>query len=189
MLFKMPYNAVKKHFSGKRGANTHTVWLSLPLVPHWLPCCVFLLLMSHGAFPPLAHWTLLFPPLIPHPSLLPVFTSLWLPLTPSRRTHTGSSFSFSLTLISQGSTRVLLLFLLTAYLASGLFLSSSATTLLPFPSFPFHLSVRICRIRCLFLVSSVSNMFLFRFPPSIRQGVICFCQRNLASWNCYLIGV
>lgn len=117
-LLRMPYNTAKKHFSRKTEVQTHTVWLSHPHVALWLPCCVFL--SAHGTLlPPPAHWTLLLPPLALHPSLLPVVASLWLPLTPSRHTHTSSSFSFFFSLISQGSTPVLLLFLLTVYFASG----------------------------------------------------------------------
>lgn len=84
---------------------------------------------SHCMVPHLSLWTLLTPPHVPHPSSPAVFTSFWLPPTPSRQTHTASSFSFFLTLISQGSTPVLLLFLLMTYFASGFCLSPTSTPL------------------------------------------------------------
>lgn len=127
-----------------------------------------------------------FPPLVLHPSLLPVFTTLWLPLTPFRRTHTSSSFSLSLSLISQGSTPVLLLFLLAAYFAPGCFLSpAQRRCFFPFsPVLPFsHLSVRECRIPRSIQVSSVSNMSLFCLSRSL------FPRAASPSWNCHLIGV
>lgn len=93
-------------------------------------------------------------------------TSLWLPLTPSRHTHTASSFSLSLTLISQGSTLVLLLFLLTDYFASGLTLSSAQLLhlflgFISFLSFPFSTSqLGNTAFLVFFEVASVTNMFL-----------------------------
>lgn len=174
MLFKIPYNAAKKHFLRKTEVQTHIQFLlcllSLPLVPHWLPCCLFLSLIPLGAlFPSLVHWTLLLPPLVLHPSLLPVFTSIWLPLTPSRHTHTGSSFSLSLTLISQGSTHVLLVFLLTAYFASGLSLSPvqlphffppSFTSFSHLPFKKYCLSSRSCLRPTSFMASTFLPLYV-----------------------------
>ena len=191
MLFKMPRNTAKKHFSGKTEVQTHTrthtVWLSPPHVTH-SDCPVVFSFHSY-CMPPCSLLQLAklcsFPPLVLHPSLLPVCTTRWLPLTPSRHTHTSSSSSLSLSLISQGSTPVLLLFLLAAYFAPGCSLSpAQRRRFFPFsPVLPFsQISIRECRIPHSTQVSSVSNMLLFCLSLSLFP-------RGFPSWNCHLIGV
>ena len=176
MLFKMPRNTAKKHFSGKTEVQTHTrthtVWLSPPHVTH-SDCPVVFSFHSY-CMPPCSLLQLAklcsFPPLVLHPSLLPVCTTRWLPLTPSRHTHTSSSSSLSLSLISQGSTPVLLLFLLAAYFAPGCSLSpAQRRRFFPFsPILPFsQISIRECRIPHSTQVSSVSNMLLFCLSLSL----------------------
>lgn len=168
----MPRNTAKKNFSGKTEVQTHTHTLTPPHVTH-SDCPVVFSFHSCCMAPcSLLQLTELcsFPPLVLHPSLLPVFTTLWLPLTPSRHTHTSSSFSLSLSLISQGSTPVLLLFLLAAYFALGCSLSpAQRRRFFPLsPVLPFsHLSVRECLIPRSIQVSSVSNMSLFCLSLSL----------------------
>jgi len=114
--------------------------------------------------------------------LPPVVASHWLSQTPSRHTHTASSFSFSLTLISQGSTPVLVLFLLTTYFASGLSLSPARQLffLLPSPSF----SLITPSGNATFLVTSRSHppvqcSIPHFFPTVIERGI----WKSLVIWN------
>lgn len=111
------------------------VWyIFLPLCPHlkplWLPCWFLLFFLIHTTWCPIYLTELCsFLHMFHIPPPPAAFTSFWLPPTPSRQTHTASSFSFFLTLISQGSTPVLLLFLLMTYFASGFCLSPTSTPL------------------------------------------------------------
>lgn len=146
--------------------HTHTVWLPLPLMPHWLPCCVFLSLIPHGTlFPPSSLNSV--PSSTCSASLPPDCLYLSLASPNSLQAYTHSQLFLLLSqsdLTGEHSCPATIP-------PHGLFcfrpfpLTSSATSSLPSASFHsfFHPSVRTCCIACFSQVSSVSNMFLLRF--------------------------
>lgn len=133
------------------------------------------LIMQSVPFPSSAHWTLLILPLVPQSSLPLVFSSLWLPLTPSRHTYTANYFAFSFTLISQGSIPVLLPFILTTYFASGF---SILPVQLVFLSLSFHSHN---------LISSLVSLLCQKMPHlSFLLDLICLLSGS-SICNCFLV--
>lgn len=137
MLLKMPFNTAESFLEENRGANKQCEsysHLHCTDCPDMLPFYLYRMVT----------WSLLWllPSLLLHPSPP---ACLGLPLTPFRCTHTCSSLSSFLILVSLGSTPILLLYFPRAYFASGLSLSHlfCCGSSLPFPSVLciFHMSV------------------------------------------------
>ena len=179
----MPYN------KANRGANKHTVRLVLPSAPIWLPCWVFLSLILHGAlFPPLAHWTRLFPPLVPHPSLL-LCLSLASPNSLQANTHCQLFLLLSNSDLTGEHSCPATISHHGLYCLRPFPLSSSATTLLPFLVLPFFLSIfhlYESLVSSCFLMSPVCSSSN-SLPPQEKDFLYLLLMENPSPWNCHFI--